>query len=105
MAPVPPVGRARAIELVRAGRLPVLLGSPHACAAIVEQDGVVRIRDLVIDPDEAERARTDAFARGGAWMPEHHYALGRPTGTVHLEAASREALIEALATFEWPARW
>jgi hypothetical protein len=105
MAPVPPVGRARAIELVSAGGLPVLLGSPHAIAAIVEQDGVFRIRDLVIDEAEARAARTAALARNGAWMPEDYHELGRPTGPIQCEASSREELLAKMRTMNWPELW
>lgn len=105
MAPLPPVGRARAIALVEKGSLPVYLGSPHPSVMIVEQDGVLRIRDLVIDPGEAEAARAQALAQGRPWMPEHYYGLGRPTGTIHVEAASREQLLAAMRTIAWPAHW
>ena len=105
MAPVAPTGRARAMQLVAAGTLPIHFGSPHPCAAIVEQDGVFRIRDLVIDKAEADAASAAAFSRGGSWMPEHYYALGKPTGTIHCEAASRDELLERMKTMDWPPHW
>jgi hypothetical protein len=57
MAPVAPVGRARALAAVRAGTLPLWMGSPHPFVAIVEQDDRFRLRRLVVDADEAEAAR------------------------------------------------
>lgn len=105
MAPVAALGRDRAIQLVKQGKLPFSFGSPHPTVAVVEQDGVFRIRQLVIDEAEARAARERAFASGGSWMPEHHYALGKPTGTVHAEGQTREELIEKMRTMTWPASW
>ncbi|MBK9035307.1 MAG: hypothetical protein IPL61_29315 [Myxococcales bacterium] len=105
MAPIPPVGRARALAAVRAGDLPLWLGSPHPFVAIVEQDGVIRIRALVVDPAEAEAARTASLAAHGHWLPEQHYELGRPTGPIHLEAATRAELAAAIEAMPWPERW
>ena len=105
MAPLPPVGRARAIALVEKGSLPVHLGSPHPTVMIVEQDGVFRIRDLVIDPGEADAARDAAFAQRKPWMLEHHHALGKPTGAIHVEAATLEELIAQMRTMDWPRHW
>ena len=105
MAPVAPLGRNRAIELVKQGNLPLRFGSPHPTMAIVEQDGVFRIRQLVIDEAEARAARERSLASGGSWMPEHHYALGKPTGKIHAEAWSREELIEKMETMNWPRDW
>jgi hypothetical protein len=105
MAPMAPVGRDRAIKLVKSGKLPVWLGSPHPFAMIVEQDGVFRIRDLVIDEDEARVAREEGLAKRGMWMPEQYYALGRPTGKVHVEARSRDALVAVMRTMTWNEQW
>ena len=105
MAPAAPLGRERAIQLVAQGRLPIWFGSPHPTMAVVEQDGVFRIRRLVIDEAEARAAGERALAGGGSWMPENYYALGKPTGPIHAEAPSREALIEQMRTMNWPAGW
>lgn len=105
MAPMPPLGRARALQLVAAGSLPIHFGSPHPCAAIVEQDGRFRIRDLVIDPAEADASRSAALAARQSWMPENYYALGKPTGPIHCEAATRDELLEKMQTMPWPAHW
>jgi hypothetical protein len=105
MAPVAPLGRERAIERVAKGQLPFWFGSPHPTVAIVEQDGVFRIRQLVIDEAEARAAGERAIAKGESWMPEHHYALGKPTGKIFAEAASRKELIEQMRAMSWPESW
>lgn len=38
-------------------------------------------------------------------MPEHHYALGKPTGAIYLEARSRAELIEQMRAMFWPTDW
>lgn len=100
-----PLGRDRAIQLVKDGKLPIWFGSPHPIVAIVEQDGVFRVRQLVIDDAEARAAGEQAIASGKPWMPEHHYALGKPTGTIYAEARSRAELVEQMRTMSWPASW
>ena len=105
MSPVLPLGRKRAIKLVRAGRLPIQLRSPPTHVAIVEQDGVFRIRALVVDRAKADRASREALANGESWMPEHHYGLGEPTGEIHVEAATRAALVAEMEAMEWPSDW
>jgi hypothetical protein len=106
MAPVPPLGRHRAIELVEEGALPLSFGSPHPHVAVLEQDGRFRIRALVVDPKEAEQAAAAARrARSPSWMPEHYYALGRPTGKIYADAASRAELVAIMRTMDWPQDW
>lgn len=105
MAPVPPLGKNHALALLREGKLPFSFGSPHPFVAFVEQDGVFRVRELVVDPAEASAAARAAMAQGHSWMPEHHYGLGKPTGQVFLEAPTREALAEKLEAFPWPRNW
>jgi hypothetical protein len=105
MAPVAPLGRDRAIQLVKQGKLPFSFGSPHPAVAVVQQDDVFRLRQLVIDETEARTASERALAGGGMWMPEHHYALGKPTGTIYAEGRTREDLIEKMRTMDWPASW
>lgn len=105
MAPMMPLGRDRAIALVEAGTLPIWMGAPHPHVMILEEDGVYRIRDLVVDPEESRRAGEAAIAAGGPWMPEQHYALGRPTGTIHVEAPTRAALIARMKEMRWPRDW
>jgi hypothetical protein len=102
---MPPLGRDRAIELVKQGKLPVWVGSPHPTVAIVEQDGVFRVRELVIDEAEARASSEQARARRESWMPEHYYALGKPTGKIYAEARSRDELIDRMRAMDWPASW
>jgi len=105
MAPVAPLGRDAAIKAVLTGNIPIWFGSPHPHTAIVEQDGVLRIRQLVVDAAEADASRAAAFAKHESWMPENHYALGKPTGTIHLEAKTRAELAEKMKTMKWPSDW
>lgn len=65
MAPVAPLGKNRALALLRAGKLSFSFGSPHPCVAILEQDGVFRVRELVVDPGDAEATAKAAMAEGG----------------------------------------
>lgn len=105
MAPVAPLGRDRAIELLEKGNLPIVFGSPHPHIAIVEENGRFRIRKLVIDPAEADRARTESMAMRGMWMPEQYYALGKPTGEIFVEAATARDLVIAMKAMTWPKDW
>ena len=106
MAPTAPVGRTRAIQLVQEGTLPISLGSPHPTVVIVQQDGKFRIRELVVDREGAEAAAAAARrSRSPSWMPEHYYALGKPTGTIFAEAPSKAELVTVMATMTWPEHW
>jgi hypothetical protein len=105
MAPVPPLGRKRAIELVEANSLPIWFGSPHPHTMILEQEGRFRIRQLLVDEAEARAASAAAIAARQSWMPEQYYGLGKPTGTIHADAASRDELVAIMRTMEWPASW
>lgn len=106
MAPTAPVGRERAIQLVQEGSLPIHLGSPHPSVLILQQEGRFRIRELVIDQEAAQTAASSARRqRSPSWMPEHYYALGKPTGEIYVEAASIAELAIAMATMTWPAHW
>jgi hypothetical protein len=106
MAPVAPIGRERAIALVETGSLPISFGSPHPTVIVVEQEGKFRIRELVVDRANAEEAAAAAKrARTPSWMPEHFYALGRPTGQIFAEAESRDQLVDVMRTMSWPEHW
>ncbi len=72
---------------------------------ILEQDGQFRIRDLVIDEREAKLESDRAAAKGSNWTPEQHYDLGKPTGIIHVEAKTREALIASITAMDWPPNW
>jgi hypothetical protein len=105
MAPVAPLGRARALKRVEEGDLPFSFGSPHPTVAIVQQDGKFRVRELCIDEDEAARSHSEAMARGTGWTPEREYALGKPTGQIFAEASTREELLTLMRSMPWPAHW
>jgi hypothetical protein len=105
MAPAAPFGRKRAIAAVRHRELPIHFGSPHPHVAILEQDGKLRVRGLVVDPADADAASKRALAGGGAWMPEHYYALGKPTGEIFAEADTAGELIACLRAMSWPDDW
>jgi hypothetical protein len=105
MASSLPVGRDRAIQLVSEGTLPISLGSPPT-ALVVEQEGKFRIRELVVDRHAVEAAAAaSGRARSPSWMPEHYYALGKPTGTIYAEADTRAELVQIMSTMTWPERW
>ncbi|MBE7448139.1 MAG: hypothetical protein HS111_04390 [Kofleriaceae bacterium] len=106
MAPLAPVGRERAIQLVRDGKLPIWLGSPHPTVMILAQEGHLRIRALLVDRAAADVAAAAARrSRTASWMPEHYYALGQPTGEIFAEADSAEALVALMTSMPWPAHW
>jgi hypothetical protein len=105
MAPIAPLGKNRVLALLRAGKLPFSFGSPHPVVAVLEQDGMFRVRGLVVDPDEAKAALEAAMAQGGPWMPEQYYALGKPTGRVFIEASTRDALAAKIEAYPWPQEW
>lgn len=85
--------------------MPFSFGSPHPTVMILEQDGTFRIRALVIDADEARAASAAALAVNRGWMPEQHYALGKPTGTIYAEAATRDELVARMHEMDWPQHW
>lgn len=105
MAPLAPTGRSRALELLRKGELPISLGSPHPSAVILQQDGLYRLRALVIDEARAQAESERAHAQGEPWMPEHYYALGEPTGRVHAEAAELSEFIRQVEALDWRGEW
>lgn len=105
MAPVAPLGKNGVIARVRAGKLPFSFGSPHPVVAVLEQEGFFRVRELVVDPAEASAAMKAAMAARQPWTPERHYALGKPTGRVFIEAWTREALVDAIEAYRWPDEW
>jgi hypothetical protein len=105
MSPVAPLGKKKAMELVKKGKLPIQFGTPHPLFAIVEQEGKLRIRELVVDPVESRVQGEAALTRGESWMPEHHYALGKPTGRIFLEAATASELLEQMEEMDWPKEW
>ena len=101
-----PLGRERAVKLVAEGQLPVYLGGPRPQAMILEQDGKLRIRALVVDADGARTAAAAAGrARSVSWMPEHYYSVGQPVGEIFAEAESRDVLLDLMRAMSWPGAW
>ncbi len=105
MAPVAPLGRKEAMKLVAAGKLPLYFGSPHQHVAIVGQDGVFRIRALVVDKAEADASFREAQAKGKSWLGEHYAALGKPTGEIYAESPTIDGLLATMETMHWPNDW
>jgi hypothetical protein len=105
MSPIAPLGRIKAIELVKKGDFPIWFGTPHPFMAIVFQDEKFRIRALEVDPVEATVAGEAAIENGRNWMPEDHYALGKPTGKIFLEASSKKDFLAQMETMTWPEDW
>jgi hypothetical protein len=105
MAPIAPLGKNRVLALLRAGKLPFSFGSPHPVVAVLEQHGMFRVRGLGVDPDEAKAAAEAAMAKGGSWMPEQYYALGKPTGRIFIEAPTRDELAAKIEAYPWPREW
>jgi hypothetical protein len=100
MAPRPLESREAFIARLRAAAdrvasAPLRFGGHHFSHVVVVEDGVWRVRRLVL-----EMARAEAFrAQHGRFMPEDAEALSEP-GHVVLEAPTLEGLIAAL-----PRRW
>src|SRR6185436_10612144 len=105
MAPMPPLGKKRLLELLDDGRRDVTFGSPHQCTWAGEQDGVFRVRELVVDRAEEKAVIAAAIKAGHGYMPENHYALGRPTGKIYLEAKTLAELKQLIEAFDWPKHW
>ena len=105
MAPMAPMGKKRVLELIAERGLPLRFGSPHPCTAIVEQGGVFRVRDLVVDEADSRAAFEEARAKKQSFMPENHFGLGKPTGKIHLEAKTLDELREKIEAFSWPNHW
>lgn len=105
MAPVLPLGKQGVLAQLRAGNARFWFGAPHPHVAVLLQDGVYRVRELVVDPAEARAASERARAGGEPYMPEHYYAMGQPTGRIFLEARTLEELIEKVEGHPWPKDW
>ncbi len=102
---MPPLGRERVISYVEQGHVHFSFGSPHACVAIVPQEGKFRIRELVVDADEARDAMQKAMMERRSFMPEHYAQLARPTGKIFAEASSPQELVTIMRTMHWPDNW
>lgn len=71
---------------------PVRFGSPHPTHAVVKEDGVFRVRQLVLS-----KAKADAYlAEHKMFMPEHAAEISDPVGKIELEAPTLDGLISLL---------
>jgi len=105
VAPLAPLGKQGLLKLIKQRGLPLAFGSPHPCVVVIEQERVFRVRELVVDPDEASAAGKAALSAGKNWRPEDYYRLGKPTGKIHLEAKTLDALVAKIERFSWPKHW
>jgi hypothetical protein len=100
------MGKQGLIRMLKQARLPVTFGSPHPHMGVAVQDGVFRLRKLVINQEKARADSEAARAARRSWQPEHYYALGEPIGEVTLEAPTLNELIAKIEAYEpWPANW
>lgn len=103
MAPRAPESKAQFLARLRAaGKTlagqPVGLGSPHFTHGVVEEEGVFRVRRLVLS-----RAKYEAYRKeNSSFMPEHAELLSEPIGELVLEAPTLAALISRLEQGRWP---
>lgn len=78
--------------------LPVGLGMHHFSHAVVHEEGMFRVRRLVLP-----RAKVDAYIKEHrSFMPEHAEMLSEPTGEIVFEAPTLEELIAKFETAKWP---
>jgi hypothetical protein len=100
MAPRPLESKEQFLKRLRSakGKLPIGFGQHHFSHAVVEEDGVFRVRRLVLPKEKA-----DAYLKQhGMFMPEHAEMLSEPTGEIVHEAATLEELIKKLEAGRWP---
>lgn len=77
---------------------PVGLGTHHFSHAVVLEEGLFRVRRLVLP-----KAKVDAYvAEHKSFMPEHAEMLSEPTGDVVFEAPTLEGLIAKFEAARWP---
>ena len=76
----------------------LILGVAFCSHAVVAQEGVFRVRRLVLSKEKA-----DAYLKEhGMFMPEHAEMLSEPIGEIVLEAPTLEELIKKLQAGPWP---
>jgi hypothetical protein len=74
------------------------VGMHHWSHMVVFEEGVVRLRRLVLPKEKVEAYRKEH----SSFMPEHAEMLSEPTGAIELEAPTLEELISKLEVFRWP---
>lgn len=107
-APLASPSRAETIEILRRADiehcLPITLGTGAPTAVVRREGARWVIRRLTTNAAELARARQEALAGGGSWMPEDAWRHLRP-GRIILEGASQAELaarIEAMT--DWSDR-
>ena len=98
MAPRRPESKSEFIARLRKSKLPVGVGSPHFSHGVVQEDGVFRVRRLVLRQEKVDAYRKEH----STFMPEHAELLSEPIGDVVLEAPTLDELIEKLDAARWP---
>ena len=74
------------------------VGMHHWSHMVVFEEGVFRLRRLVLPKEKVEAYRKEH----SSFMPEHAEMLSEPTGAIELEAPTLEGLISKLESFRWP---
>ncbi len=103
MAPFIGPSRKRLIEMLRAGdgeSRSITLGMNEPQATVGRENGVWRLRPLVMNHEAAGQAGQEAIARGEAWMHEHTFAFLEP-GEAIAESEEVEAFIAMLEKLSW----
>jgi hypothetical protein len=103
MAPRPLESKAQFIARLRTqakslAKRHVGLGQHHWSHGVVLEEGMYRVRRLVLPKEKA-----DAYIKEHrSFMPEHAEMLSEPTGAIVLEAPTLEGLIVKLEASNWP---
>ncbi|MDP2272509.1 MAG: hypothetical protein Q8N23_11050 [Archangium sp.] len=80
------------------GTQPMGFGGHHFSHAVVQEEGVFRVRQLVLPRDKYE-----AWVKEHrSFMPEHAEMLSEPVGAIVLEAPTLDGLISQLEAGRWP---
>lgn len=103
MAPRLLESKSEFLERLRAGagsleKQPIGFGGHHFSHAVVQEEGVFRVRQLVLP-----KAKYEAWVKEHqSFMPEHAEMLSEPIGAIVLEAPTLEGLISQLEAGRWP---
>lgn len=103
MAPRPLESKEQFLKRLRSqqatiAKQPVGFGQHHFSHAVVAEDGVFRVRRLVLPKEKADAY----FKEHKMFMPEHAEMLSEPTGEIVHEAKTLDELIKKLEAGRWP---